>query len=479
MRMAAVEGTLLAIAGSAGGLLIALWAIPGMLALAPLLARADAVAFGARTIGFATALALITGLAVSTAPGWAALSMPPMSALKAEGRTMSEGRRPRRLRSALVILEVAVAVVLLTAASLLGRSLFALEGRHPGFSPDGVLTARIDLRGELDTRTTEVAAIAKQVRTHPGVEHAGFVSSLPLYGLNNLGFAIDVITPRGHQRVQVRYRAVTPGYLEAMGSTLSSGRLFFDSDVADAPGAVVASRSAIREIAGGGIGTAVHFAFNGKTFDGQIVGVIDDARHDDLLRPPEPAIFVPYAQHPVMTTMFLAARTSGTPGEDADSIRDAIRKASPSAVVEDIQPLSVLVARSVAPHQLRVMAAAMFASTAVLLALVALSAVVTHGVSQRLPELRIRLALGAQPRDILGLILGDGLTLGVAGVVLGAVVAWLGSRALAPLLVGVSPHDPVSFLAGALVLVALAIIAVATPAVRAARTDPLSTLRAE
>lgn len=125
------------------------------------------------------------------------------------------------------------------------------------------------------------------------------------------------------------------------------------------------------------------------------------------------------------------------------------------------------------------MAAALFASTAVLLALVALSAVVTHGVSQRLPELRIRLALGAQPRDILRLIVGDGLMLGLAGVLLGAAIAWLGSRALAPLLVGVSPHDPVSFLAGTLLLVALALVAVATPAMGAAKADPLSTLRAD
>jgi putative ABC transport system permease protein len=479
MRMAAVEGVLLAIAGVVGGLLIALWAIPGMLALAPLLARADAVAFGMRTVHFAAALALVTGLAVSIAPGWAALSMPPMSALKYEGRTMSEGRRPRRLRSALVILEVAVAVVLLTAASLLGRSLFVLEGRHPGFSPDGVMTARIDLRGGHETLANELAVIAERVRASKGVEYAGFVSTLPLYGLNNLGFGIDAVTPQGSRRIQVRYRSVTPGYLEAMGSTLSSGRLLLDTDDRNAPGAVVANRSAIREMAGGGIGTAVRFEFNGRSFDGRIVGVIDDVRHDDLLQRPEPEIFVPYGQHPIMTTMFLATRASGRPGEVAESIRAAVRQASSSAVVEDVQPLSALVARSVAPHQLRLMAAAMFASTAVLLALVALSAVVTHGVNQRLPELKIRLALGAQPRDILGLILSDGLTLGLAGVALGGVVAWLGSRALAPLLVGVSPHDPVSFLAGALLLVGLAILAVATPAVRAARADPLSTLRAE
>ena len=479
MRMAAVEGVLLATAGAAGGLLIALWAVPGMLALAPLLARADAVAFGVRTVFFAAALALGTGLAVSIAPGWAALSMPPMSALKYEGRTMSEGRRPRRLRSALVIIEVAVAVVLLTAASLLGRSLFVLEGRHPGFSPDGVLSARIDLRGGAETLAQELAAIADRVRAHTSVEQAGFVSTLPLYGLNNLGFGVDAVTPQGSERrIQVRYRAVTPGYLEAIGSTLSSGRLLLDTDDANAPGAVVANRSAIRELASG-IGTAIHFEFSGRTFDGRIVGVIDDVRHDDLLRPPEPEIFVPYAQHPVMTTMFLATRASGQLDELAPSIRAAVRQANSSAVVEDVQPLSALVARSVAPHQLRVMAAAMFASTAVLLALVALSAVVTHGVSQRLPELRIRLALGAQPRDILRLILGDGLTLGLVGVVLGTAVAWLGSRALAPLLVGVSPHDPISFLAGTLLLVALAILAVATPAVRAAKADPLSTLRAE
>ena len=479
MRRVAVEGVLLATAGAAGGLLFALWAIPGMLALAPLLARADAVAFGARTVLFAVALSLVTGLAVSIAPGWAALSIPPMSALKYEGRTMSEGRRPRRLRSTLVIIEVAVAVVLLTAASLLGRSLFVLEARHPGFSPDGVLTARIDLRGSAETLSQELLVIADRVRASKAVEQAGFVSTLPLYGLNNLGFGVDAVTPQGmRRRIQVRYRAVTPGYLEAMGSTLSSGRFFADTDNANAPGAVVANRSAIREL-GSGIGTAIHFEFSDSTFDGRIVGVIDDVRHDDLLRPPDPEIFVPFAQHPVMKTMFLATRASGDPGTIAESIRTAVREASRSAVVEDIQPLSALVARSVAPHQLRVMAAAMFASTAVLLALVALSAVVTHGVSQRLPELRIRLALGAQRRDILRLILGDGLTLGLAGVVLGAAFAWLGSRALAPLLVGVSPHDPVSFLTGTLLLVALAIFAVATPAVRAAKVDPLATLRAE
>ena len=480
MRMAAVEGVLLAAAGAVGGLLISLWAIPGMLALAPLLARADAVAFGIRTVFFAAALALVTGLAVSIAPGWAALSLPPISALKYEGRTMSEGRRPRRLRGTLVIIEVAVAVVLLTAASLLGRSLFVLGSRDPGFSPEGVLTARIDLRGSAEALTHELAAIADRVRATKGVAQAGFVSTLPLYGLNNLGFRVDAFTPQGSQRrIQVRYRAVTPGYLEAMGSTLWSGRLFSATDDADAPGVVVANRSAIRELDGGGIGIAIHFEFSNRAFDGRVVGVIDDVRHDDLLRAPEPEIFVPYAQHPVMTTMFLAMRASGQPSEIAEAIRAAVRQASRSAVVEDVQPLSALVARSGAPHQLRVMAASLFASTAVLLALVALSAIVTHGVSQRLPELRIRLALGAQPRDILRLIVGDGLMLGLAGVLLGAAIAWLGSRALAPLLVGVSPHDPVSFLAGTLLLVALAVIAVATPAMRAAKADPLSTLPAE
>jgi predicted permease len=479
MQMVGIEGLLLALVGGVGGLLVAAWAVSGVVVLAPFLPRTAAIAIDYRVAGFALALACATGLIFSIAPGWTASVINPGAALKGAGRAGTEGPHRLWLRRTLVVAEVAVSFVLLIGASLLGRSFAALMAVSPGFSSPQVLTARIDLRARTESFDRELTAILERLEATAGVTAVGFTSTLPLYGLNNAGFTVEAATPLGTRRLDLRYRAVTPGYFPAMGIRLVHGRLLTEQDGVAAAGAVVINDVAARQLGDGAVGSRVAFDFADRSFRGTVVGVVEGVRHDDLLTSPEAEFYVPYSQHPVMGTVFMAARFSTPPERQAASVRSAVHMASPRTIVDEVRPLAELVAGKVAPQRLNMVLIGILSSTALLLAGVALYAVVSHDVNQRSREIGIRLALGGPPSEVLWLVLGRGLALALAGVILGGVAAYWSSRTLARLLFGIGPHDPVSFALSPLVIVAIAAVASYLPARRASRVDPLLALRVE
>jgi len=482
IQITLAESAALTLMGSLGGIVLAGWLLRVAPALVPDLPRADSLWLDVPAAGFAVLFALATSVIAALVPAILASRTAPVRALQAAGRGSGTGRQ--RARRILVVSEIAVSVVLLVGALLLTRSFARLASVPSGFSTAGVLTAQVGLppspgtQGEANREAA--GALAAAIESLPGVQDAGFTTSLPLHGLNNLGFTVETRTrTEGERRVQVRYRAVTPGYLRAIGVDLRTGRLFDDRDREGAPGAVVLNDVAARAFgAEGPIGAPIRLDFGGQVFEGVVVGVIGGIRHEDLTTSPEAELYVPYAQHPVMGTLFLTARSAG-PLPGADALRQVARRASPRATLDGVQPLQTLVDRALASQRLNAVLLTGLSSVALALSLVGLYAVISHGVALRAREFGIRLALGAQPARLVALVLNEGLVLAAVGVALGGLVAYLGGGLLEGMLFGIGEHDAATFVMAIAIMAGVAAAASYLPARRASRVDPIVSLRVE
>jgi len=486
VQAVAAESLVLAIAGAALGLLAASWVTRAVAALATNLPRAEGVAVNGTVVAFGLGLAVVTSLAFGVMPGLSATRIDLLRSLRDAGRTGSEGRGPRRARRALVVAEVALSLLLLVGAGLLTRSFFHLLRTDTGFDPASLVVARVDLPADpgssAGSRVTLLDRLEERLAATPSLRRAGFVTSLPFYGLNNVGF---MVTVPGHEETAsqwaVRYRAVTPGYLGALGVRLRAGRLIDRTDIAGAPGAVVVNDAFVDRLLGGAepIGQRVGFSFGGGDFTGAIVGVVAGVRHDGLRSDVEPEMYVPYAQSPVLNPVFLAARVEGSPAAFAPQVRDILAGVEPRLVIEDVQPMRSLVARDAQAEWLSMAIFLAFAGLTLVLAAVGLYAVLAHAVGQRVREIGIRMALGADPSAVRALVLRDGLRVVLAGVGLGLAAAVASTRVLAGMLYGVTATDPTTFVAVSLVLVGVAALSAFVPARRAGRVDPIVSLRVE
>jgi predicted permease len=395
------------------------------------------------------------------------------------------------VRTALVVAEVALSMMLLVGAGLLGVSLKRVLDVSPGFQPDGLLTAQLALPASKYPDRVRMAAfyerLLERIQQLPSVVSAGATTALPFgAGGSRASFQIEGRANPGPTPNRAQIRVVTPGYLETLRVPLVRGRLIDDRDRdRTQPVAVVNNETARRYWPGEDpLGRRISFSFvgAGDTEWLEIVGIVGDMRHAGLEAAFEPEVYVPILQARLFPTLgsfaILTVRGAGDLAQIAPEVQTAVFGVDADQPLDNVQSMESLIERSVAPRRLNVWLLIAFATTAVLLAATGLYGVMACLVTEQTQEIGVRMALGASPLSVLGLVVRQAGTMTLAGVATGLAAAWALSRYLATLLFGVSATDPVVYALVALALLAVAMLAVALPAIRATRIDPLRAIRA-
>jgi putative ABC transport system permease protein len=380
--------------------------------------------------------------------------------------------------------------VLLAGAGLLARTFANLLGVAPGFDPHNVLTFQIDLRGERYATTQQTAAFCREaverIEALPGVEAAAVTNKLPLdWQFNMPIFFAD----KPDQAQSVQFRIVSPDYFRAMKIDVREGRAFADADNPAAPAVAVVNEAFARRFAGGKDALRQQFSVgrgNGEQ-QRQVVGVVGDFKQQGLDRPAPATVFIPLAQTSdkllagvrAFTSFNFVARTEGPPANVLPAVRREIAGVDQTLPLSHVATMEDVASRSVASQRFSLLLLGLFAALGLALAAVGIYGVVSYTVTQRTHEIGVRVALGAQRGDVLRLVLGHGMWLTLAGVVLGIAGALALTRVMSSLLFGVGAHDPATFAAVALLLAAVSLVACVVPARRATRVDPMIALRYE
>jgi putative ABC transport system permease protein len=504
IRHQLAESFVLAITGAAAGLLLAAW-IVDLIATLPV--RTDSVfvpysvpramlGLDPVAVAFSVATAALTAILFGLVPAIPISRTSAGETLRA-GAPTTPGRQQRRARSVLVAAEIALSLVLLVAAAVMGRSFLALRTTDPGFRTDGVLSAHLTLSGNMYRDPARMSAFFADVLGRlgalPGVSGTGAVELLPLAGLDSsTGFYIEGRpAPARADEQQTHHRSVSAGYFPAMGITMVAGRPIAASDTADAPRVAVINETMARRFWPGEdpLGKRIALDLEAMRFfpdrppildipSGMrtIVGIVRDIRHGSLVSAPAPEMYVPYLQRPV-AAMTLVVRTEGDPAALAPAVREEIRRIDRNQPIARLETLASIVSASIAQPRANAVLIALFAGSALGLALVGVYALLAYVVAQRSRELGIRLALGARPSEVRALILKQGGWLVGWGLAIGTVAALALTALLRSFIDGIGPVD-VPLLASAIVAVgAAAIAATYVPARRATKVDPISVLR--
>jgi putative ABC transport system permease protein len=489
IRQLLTESLLLSTVGGSLGLLLALWGVDLLVGLAPdSIPRLSEIGLDIRVLGFTLLVSLVTGVLFGLLPALR-LSKPDLQeSLKDGARGAGESFRRQRMRNLLVVAEVALSLVLLVGAGLMIKSFMRVQQIDPGFNPDHVLTMRFSLPQVKYTEPKQQRAFFQQLESRikalPGVESVGAVSFLPLSNTgNNRSFAIE---GQGRISPNVQFRMVSPDYFQAIGMVLRRGRQLTDQDrEGTLPVAVINEEMARTFLAGQDpLGHRIKLGDADSPFPWlSIVGVVGDVKHNGLEAEVKPQMYVPYQQPPLpgfnVTSMFLAVRSNVEPGTLAAAVRREVYALDQDQPVADIKTMNERLDESGAPRRFNMLLLTIFAALALLLAMVGIYGVMSYSVTQRTHEIGVRVALGAQSRDVLKLIVGQGMLLALIGVGLGLAGAFALTRLMTSLLFGVSPSDPLTFVSVALVLAAVALFACLIPARRATRVDPMEALRYE
>ncbi|WP_163991390.1 ABC transporter permease [Pyxidicoccus caerfyrddinensis] len=479
------ESLVLSVAGGALGLLLAMWGMDVLLAVVGEgLPRAADVRLDARTVLFTTGVSLLTGLVFGLVPALQS-SRADLSAAMREGARGTAGGRSGRLRSTLVVTQVSLALVLLVGAGLFGKSLLALLSVDTGFTPEGVLTGQLSLPGASYESPERQVAFSREllgrVQGLPGVESAGLTNALPLGMSITFGFAIDGRTKAPDEIwPAVQLRTVSPGYHRVLNVRLREGRMLQETDGPDAPWVVVINKAFADAYWPKGDALGQRLKLNRP--DAQwttVVGIVEDVREWALDRPTPPMAYYSLYQVP-STGLALAARArAGNPEALRTAIEAELRAVDRNVPLFNVAPLMRLVDDSIGARRLSALLMGLFAGTALLLAALGISGVIGYSVAQRTREMGIRMALGAARRDVLALVLGQGLKLAGLGVAVGLVLSLGLARLLNSLLYGVTAYDPWTFAGVAALLAGVALFATWLPARRATRVDPIIALRSE
>jgi len=489
-RQLLVEGLLLALAGGLAGILLAMAGLHALRSALPEVVRAtqpmvDELGVDRATLGYTLALSLLTSLVFGSVPAWRA-SRPSFQDGLRESASAGGSRGTRRLRTALVVAEVALSALLLVAAGLLVRSYGGLQRVDPGFRPRGVVTMALTLPeykyGEASQRLQFYDRALENVGRLPGVRAAGFVNVLP-FSTYDRGTRMLVegapVTEPGREP-SISYRVASPGYLETLGIPVVEGRPFDARDRAEGAPVALANRTLVRRFLDGSspLGRRVRLGRAGDAPWVTIVGVTGDVHHSQLSRSPDPEIYVPLAQAPPAMLM-LAVRSEARPEELAGSVRAAIQAVDPAQPVYHVKTMEQLVNDSMLPQSTSTTLMMLFSGLALALAAVGVYGVIAYGVSQQTREFGLRIALGATPRDVLALVLRHGFVMVSSGVILGAAGALAASRLMGGVLYGVGPADPLTYLAVVGLLTATGLVASCVPAWRASRIQPVAALRVD
>ena len=479
IRQLLTEATVLGTAGAVAGLGIAYLATWALVAMQPAdLPRLDEVRVNGLVVSFTFAIALATSLVFGILPALQFSGKRLPGALRDSTRGGDGGGH--RVRAALVVAEMALAVVLLTGAGLLIRSFIELTQVDPGFRPEQALSLRVTLQSanyrEDGPTRLRVAEFEERLRALPGVTAVATTSVLPLSGRGAMvGFAVEgAPPPPPNVNAEIALASVTPDYFRAIGAVIRRGRQFTAQDDIQAPRVTIINEAGVGRWFGGQDPVGRRVNTNGVLRE--VIGVAADVLQRSPAEPANPMLFVPYAQR-TTRSIKLVARTTSDPVALAAAIRHEIRSLDPDLAIADISPLAQLVTRSMTRPRFYTRLLTLFAVVGLVLAATGVFGVMSYAVAQRAREITIRMALGAVPGDVLRMIVGRALGLAAAGVVLGLAAALALGRFIQGQLFGVTLLDPVTLGAVAVVLCASAVIASFLPARRATRFDPAGALR--
>ncbi len=491
VRQLLTESLLLAFCGGLAGWLLARWGTAVLLALKPRgLPRGLAAGVDLRMLGFTVLVALGTGVLFGLAPAWRAARADLNDALKDGGKGGGAGARHNRLRHALVVAEVALALVLLVCSGLLLNSFLRLQRVNPGFDPHDVLTFRIALPASRYAQLTQVAPFYRQLiarlESLPEVKSVSSISHLPLSAnRGTTGFAIEGIptAPDDPVPYPTDIRSVTPGYFWTMGMQLVQGRDFNAHDELRAtPVAIINETLARRYFPNQDpLGKRIRPGYSVDErgwLMREIVGVVSDSKHVSLREAPPPNIYLPHSQIPRLA-MTLVVRAANDPHRLIGAVQMEVHALDRELPVSNVKTLDEYLVAAVAEPKFNTLLLSLFAGLALLLTAVGLYGVMAYAVTQRAHELGIRMALGAQARDVLRLVITQGLRLALWGAAIGLAGAAALTRTLKSWLFGVGPADPLTFAAVVLLLVSVALLACWIPARQATKVDPLRALRHE
>jgi predicted permease len=481
----------LVLAGLGGGLGIALAALGVWLvrATAPAaLPRIAETTLDPTVLLFASAAALGAAVLTGVLPALQATSVAPSSELKEGGRSATAGAGRLRWRQALVAIEVALAVVLVIGAGLMIRSVANLFAIDTGFRSAGVLTMRLSTPSAWYPDSMRIATFHEELRRRvaaiPGVEAVGLARLLPLAAeMGDWGLQVEGYTPPPHEGTPGDWQVVTPGYFEAMGVQRIAGRFLEERDRMDAPLAMVVNRRFAEKYLAGRdpLGVQVRVGGSPERARFTIVGVVEDVRHNGLTTEVKPQFYVPHAQFAAnvgntLRSMSLVVHTGGDPRSLIAPVRAAVHGLDPRLPIAEVRTMDDIVGEAIAAPRFAMRLLGLFGVLALVLAAIGIYGIVSQAVASRAQELGIRAALGATPRDLVVLSLGAGVRQALVGVVLGVVAALAMSRAMAGMLHGVTPTDPLTFGVVVVVTATVAIAASLGPARRAGRVDPMAVL---
>src|SRR5215204_5153308 len=489
VRQLLTESVIVALIGGGLGILIGFWGIDALRAANP--GEAAKYAAGWYQLGinpsvllFTLGLSVISGIVFGLAPALQ-MSKPNLNDALKEG-TRGTTSTSHRLRSSLVVFEVALSLVLLVGAGLLTRSFLSLLRTDPGFNPNNVLTMTLVLPmakyKEEPARAAFYNDLVQRVKAQPGVESAAFVNYLPLGGSNSSdSYLVEgEPEPAAGQEHGGRYRVATPDYFRTMQISIVRGRGFTEQDKAGATPVVIVNETLARQHWPGEDPIGKRIRFYGPPERAgwmQIVGVVEDVKHE-LNLPVTPEYYLPHAQDP-WNAMVLVAKTSVEPGSLSAGLRQQVWAIDKDQPVFDIRTMQEVRSISVAMYSFSSVMLAIFAAVALVLASVGIYGVMAFAVTQRTQEIGIRMALGARARDVLKLVVRHGMKLAVLGIVIGLAGSWALTRFIDKLLVGVEATDLLTFSLVSICLLVAAFVACYLPARRATKVDPLVALRYE
>jgi putative ABC transport system permease protein len=489
VRQLLTESVLLAVAGGVSGLLFAWLSFSFLKQIIPNgMAFNAGVRIDARVFGFTLLLSLLTGIIFGLAPALQAAKVDLNEALKQSGGRVGTGLGHRRLRSALVVIEVALALVLLVGAGLLIQAFLRLRALDIGVNPKNVLTLRTSLPrnkyGDLPKRDAFYRQTLERVRALPGVVSAGYTTAVPLTwkgGTN--GFTVEGREEGPGQDAQSRQ--VSTGYMETMGVKLRQGRFFDDHDDAQSQLVAIINETMARQFWQGENALGKRFRPYSDDFQNRwvtVVGIVGDVKEMGLEAPAKAEMFFSYQQLPKTLWNMprdLIVRTTGDPMSVAAAARQAVWSVDPSQPVSNIRTMDEILAEEVAQRRIGMTLLAAFAALALALASLGIYGVLSYSVAQRTQEIGIRMALGAGRKDVLRIVLADGMRLATAGVAIGLGVSFALTRLMTGLLFGVSASDPRTLGGVTLLLITVALVACFIPARRATKVDPMIALRYE
>jgi putative ABC transport system permease protein len=481
VREVLLEAGLLGLTAGALGVALAVSGVRALRALAPVsVPRLAEIGVDGRVVAFGALISIGTVLVVGVAPAWQASRSKPVEMLKQGGRGTGSAQH-RRAQDVLVVLQVAVALILLTGAGLLLESFDHFRRMDLGFEPGGVLTSQILLPTDQyptpERQTAFVARLVQQLAAQPGVEAASASSTVPAeLNQNVLGYAVVGDPPPDAANVPLGTAvAASPSYFHTMSIRVRRGRGLLSTDDRRAVRVAVVDERLVRQTFGDRDPIGRRITFVGTPDTMEIIGVAGSVKEGGLAEPDRPEIYVSFAQSP-SNVVTIAERVSGDPAARATAFRRMIASLDPTVPVFDVATMSDRMAQSIGTTRFSSFLASLFALVALILGALGIYSVLAYTVAQRKRETAVRIALGASRADVMGDVLRRAVTLAGGGIVLGSVAAWMLTRALASLFVGVSPHNPGIFAAAAGLFALVALVAASVPAFRTTRVDPVVAL---